>query len=115
VNERGETGMGWLFLSVAILLELSGTVSMKLSESFTKMMPSVLMFVFYGASFTSLNFALSYMQVSTVYAIWSGVGIVLISLAGIFLFQEKLSVSSILWIAVIIAGVIGLNISSKGH
>jgi len=111
----GESGMGWLLLSLAILLELSGTVSMKLSESFTRLVPSVLMFIFYGASFTFLNFALSYMSVSTVYAIWSGIGIVLISLAGVFIFHEKLSISSIVWIGVIVIGVIGLNISSKGH
>ncbi|MDU4698416.1 MULTISPECIES: DMT family transporter [Paenibacillus] len=106
--------MGWLFLALAIVLELSGTVSMKLSDSFTRLVPSVLMFIFYGASFTCLNFALGYMKVSTVYAIWSGVGIVLISLAGGLLFQEKLSVPSILWIGVIVLGVIGLNLSGKG-
>ncbi|MCH1643153.1 multidrug efflux SMR transporter [Paenibacillus timonensis] len=106
--------MGWLFLALAIVLELSGTVSMKLSDSFTRLVPSVLMFVFYGASFTFLNFALGYMKVSTVYAVWSGVGIVLISLAGSILFQEKLSVPSILWIGVIVLGVIGLNLSGKG-
>lgn len=66
--------MGWLFLALAIVLELSGTVSMKLSDSFTRLVPSVLMFAFYGASFTFLNFALGYMKVSTVYAVWSGGG-----------------------------------------
>ncbi|WP_313732038.1 DMT family transporter [Cohnella nanjingensis] len=107
--------MGWLFLSMAILLELSGTVSMKLSESFTRVVPSVLMFVFYGASFTSLNYALGYLEVSAVYAIWSGVGIVLIALAGYFIFQERLSLASVLWIGVIVIGVAGLSISNKGH
>ncbi|MFF2481687.1 DMT family transporter [Paenibacillus sp. NPDC058071] len=108
-------GIGWLFLSMAILLELLGTMSMKWSESFTRLLPSILMFIFYGASFTSLNYTLGYMNVSTVYAIWSGVGIVLISLAGYFIFQEKLSIVSVCWIAVIVIGVIGLNMSSKGH
>ncbi|RRJ65182.1 multidrug efflux SMR transporter [Paenibacillus oralis] len=106
--------MGWLFLALAIVLELSGTVSMKLSDSFSRWVPSVLMFVFYGASFTCLNFALGYMKVSTVYAIWSGIGIVLISLVGGFVFQEKLSLPSILWIGMIVIGVIGLNMSGKG-
>lgn len=106
--------MGWLFLALAIVLELSGTVSMKLSDSFSRWVPSVLMFVFYGASFTCLNFALGYMKVSTVYAIWSGIGIVLISLVGGFVFQEKLSLSSMLWIGIIVIGVIGLNMSGKG-
>jgi len=62
---------------------------MKFSESFTRWLPSILMFLFYGASFTCLNFALGYLQVSVVYAVWSGVGIVLIALFGYFVFQEK--------------------------
>lgn len=112
---KGERSMGWVFLSLAIVLELSGTVSMKLSEGFTRLTPSVLMFIFYGASFTFLNFALKSMEVSTVYAIWSGVGIVLIAIVGIFIFQEKLSLSAVLWIGVIVVGVIGLSISNRGH
>ncbi|MBO7747138.1 multidrug efflux SMR transporter [Paenibacillus sp. MWE-103] len=112
---RGGNGMGWLLLGLAIALELSGTVSMKLSESFTRVVPSVLMFLFYGASFTLLNFALGYLEVSLVYAVWSGVGIVLIAIAGYFVFGEKLPMSSLLWIGVIVAGVIGLNISQNGH
>lgn len=113
---KGEKGiMGWVLLGLAIVLELSGTVSMKLSESFTRLVPSVLMFVFYGASFTCLNYSLGYMEVSTVYAVWSGIGIVLITLAGYFIFQERMSLTSVLWIGVIVVGVIGLNISNKGH
>ncbi|GIO35530.1 MULTISPECIES: DMT family transporter [Paenibacillus] len=105
--------MGWLLLVLAIVLELSGTVSMKLSDSFSRLGPSILMFVFYAASFTCLNYTLGYMKVSTVYAIWSGVGIVLISLAGGLIFQEKLTLTSILWIGIIVIGVVGLNISGK--
>lgn len=112
---RMDARMGWLLLACAIVLEVSGTISMKYSESFTRLLPSILMFVFYGASFTFLNFALGYLQVSLVYAVWSGVGIVLIAIFGIFVFGEKLTLSSALWIGVIVTGVIGLNISSKGH
>jgi small multidrug resistance pump len=109
------TELGWLFLGIAIILELSGTVSMKLSEGFTRLWPSILMFLFYGISFTSLNYALRYMDMSVAYATWSGIGIVLISAAGIWLFNERLSVTSMLWMLVIVAGVIGLNMSSKLH
>ncbi|WP_254639699.1 multidrug efflux SMR transporter [Cohnella sp. GbtcB17] len=112
---KGATTMGWLLLSLAIVFELSGTISMKLSESFTRLVPSLLMFLFYGISFTCLNFALGYMQVAVVYAIWSGIGIVLISVAGYMIFQERLPLSSMLWIGIIIVGVIGLNISKNGH
>ncbi|MFB9277048.1 DMT family transporter [Cohnella cellulosilytica] len=107
--------MGWLFLGLAIVMELLGTVSMKLSESFTRTVPSVLLFVFYGFSFTALNFALGYMEVSVVYAVWSGVGIVLIALAGFVVFGERLSLASIGWIAVIVIGVVGLSASHRGH
>lgn len=107
--------MGWLWLGLAIALELSGTIAMKYSASFAKLLPSILMFVCYGASFTCLNFALGYLQVSVAYAVWSGIGIVLIALFGYMVFQEKLGLHSVLWICVIIAGVIGLNLSSKGH
>lgn len=112
---REGIGWGWLFLGLAIVLEWSGTLSMKWSESFTRLVPSVLMFVCYGASFTSLNYALGYMEVGTAYAIWSGIGIVLVALTGYFMFQEKLSPASIMWIAVIVVGVIGLNASNRGH
>ncbi|MBB6694859.1 multidrug efflux SMR transporter [Cohnella xylanilytica] len=107
--------MGWLLLSLAIVFELSGTISMKLSESFTRLVPSLLMFLFYGISFTCLNFALGYMEVAFVYAIWSGVGIVLITVAGYWIFQEKLPLGSLLWIGLIVVGVIGLNMSKNGH
>ncbi|WP_308637466.1 DMT family transporter [Paenibacillus silvisoli] len=107
--------MGWILLAVAIAFELTGTISMKLSASFTKLIPSIVMFVCYAASFTLINYALGYLQVSVVYAVWSGVGIVLISIASIFIFNEKLPPLSYLWIGVIVVGVIGLQMSSKGH
>ena len=106
---------GWIFLGLAILLELSGTVSMKLSAGFTKLWPSITMFICYGISFTSLNFALNYMSMSVAYATWSGVGIALIAVAGIWFFDERLSLVSVMWICVIITGVVGLSMSAKTH
>lgn len=111
---KGDASIGWLLLAAAIVLEVMGTMSMKFSAGFSRLLPSILMFLFYGASFTLLNFTLNYLQVSTVYAVWSGVGIVLIAVLGALFFQEKLSLSSILWIGVIVTGVIGLNISNAG-
>ncbi|OBZ09344.1 MULTISPECIES: multidrug efflux SMR transporter [Bacillales] len=112
---KTEMGWGWTFLLLAIVLELSGTVSMKYSAGFSRFWPSVLMFIFYGASFTMLNFALSYMNVSVAYAIWSGIGIILITMVSFIIFHEKLPISSLLWIAVIVVGVVGLNMSVKSH
>lgn len=112
---KGDAGWGWTFLLLAIVLELSGTVSMKYSAGFSRLWPSVLMFIFYGASFTMLNFALAYMNVSVAYAIWSGIGIILITLVSFTVFHEKLPLASLLWIVVIVAGVVGLNMSVKSH
>lgn len=107
--------LGWLFLGLAIVLELSGTVSMKMSEGFSRLWPSICMFLFYGASFTCLNYALRYIDMSVAYATWSGIGIVTISAAGVWLFHERLSMGSMLWMLVIVVGVVGLNISAKAH
>ncbi|RXZ81296.1 QacE family quaternary ammonium compound efflux SMR transporter [Paenibacillaceae bacterium] len=112
---KGEGGWGWAFLIFAILFELSGTISMKMSQGFEKLWPSVAMFVCYGISFTALNFALNSFKVSIAYAIWSGAGMVLITLAGAVFFSERLTPAALLWIAVIVAGVVGLNISVKTH
>jgi small multidrug resistance pump len=112
---KGEGVSGWLYLLLAIGLELAGTISMKYSAGFTRLWPSVLMFVCYGASFTFLNFALRHMVVSLAYAVWSGVGIVLITLAGSVLFKQHLTWASVIWIGVIVAGVVGLNISVNSH
>jgi small multidrug resistance pump len=110
-----ESGWGWVFLALAILFELSGTTSMKLSEGFTKLLPSVLMFILYGCSFTLLNFALTYIEVGVAYAIWSGVGIVLITLVGYLLFKESFNMNQAMWMTLIVIGVIGLKVSSKAN
>ncbi|MFW6323870.1 MAG: DMT family transporter, partial [Desulfovibrionales bacterium] len=72
----------WLYLTGAIILEVAGTVSMKLSEGFTNILPSVLLFLFYGVSFVGLTLALKRIDVSIAYAVWSGLGTLLISLIG---------------------------------
>jgi small multidrug resistance pump len=112
---RAEGALAWVFLAMAIVFELSGTLSMKLSHGFTRPWPSVLMFLFYGISFTSLNVALTSIKVGVAYAVWSGAGIILISVAGALFFEERLPFSSLLWVTVIVAGIVGLNISAKGH
>ena len=73
----------WLILIGAILLEVAGTVSMKLSEGFTTPVPSILLFLFYIASFIGLTFALKKIVVCVAYTIWAGVGTALIASVGI--------------------------------
>lgn len=101
----------WFYLAGAIVLEVAGTASMKLSEGFTRPIPSMLLFVFYAASFVALTFALKKIEVSVAYAVWSGIGTALITAIGILYFREAVSALKLVSIVLIIAGVVGLNLS----
>lgn len=101
----------WLYLAGAIMLEVAGTTSMKLSHGFTKIVPSVLIFMFYISSFVALTFALKKIDVSSAYAIWSGVGTALITFIGIAYFREPATIVKLVSIVLIILGVVGLNLS----
>jgi small multidrug resistance pump len=106
--------MSWILLIAAICMEVCGTTCMKLSEGFSKWLPSVLIFVFYGISFTLMTYAVKKLDLSIAYAIWSGVGTFLIAVIGLFWFKEPLTALKISSMALVIAGVIGLNLSSSG-
>ena len=99
----------WLSLAGAILLEVAGTTSMKLSQGFTRTLPSILLFVFYAMSFTLMTIAVKKIDMSVSYAIWSGVGTALIALIGIGWFHESLTTLKVVSLALIVAGVLGLN------
>ncbi len=101
--------MGWLLLTVAIFLEVSGTTCMKLSEGFKDILPSVLVFVFYGLSFTAFIYALKTIDLSITYAIWAGIGLSLIAAIGILHFKEPVTALKMLSIGLVIIGVIGLS------
>ena len=107
--------MSALYLILAILLEVSGTTCMKLSEGFTKWLPSTLVFVFYGASLSCLTLALKRIEVSLAYAVWSGLGTALIAAIGIVWFKESINPIKVASLALIIAGVVGLNLNGAGH
>ncbi|MEH2191358.1 MAG: multidrug efflux SMR transporter [Nostoc sp.] len=103
--------ISWIYLIAAILFEVSGTTCMKLSQGFTKLVPSVLIFVFYGLCFSCLTLALKRIEVSVAYSVWAGLGTVLIALIGIIWFRESATIIKLLSIALIVAGVIGINAS----
>ena len=107
--------MSWFYLMGAILLEVSATTCMKLSAGFTRWTPAILMFLLYGLSFTSLTFALKRIDLGVAYAIWSGVGTALIATIGAIWFQEPMTLLKVFFIGLIIAGVVGLNLSGGGH
>ncbi len=100
----------WIMLLVAIGFEVAGTTSMKLSHGFTRIVPTVLMFAFYGIGLTLMNLVIRRMDLSLVYAVWSGLGTAAIALIGILWFHEPASSLRIVCIILIILGVIGLNI-----
>ncbi len=107
--------MTWLYLVLAILLEVSGTTCMKLSEGFTRMVPSILLVVFYTLSFGMLTLALKRIDVSVAYAIWSGVGTALIASIGVLWFKEPATAMKLISLGLIIIGVVGLNLSGGAH
>ncbi|HHT9130096.1 MAG TPA: DMT family transporter [Candidatus Brocadiaceae bacterium] len=103
--------MNWIYLFLAILFEVTGTTNMKVSQGFTKIVPSILIFVFYGLSFTSFTYALKKIDISIAYPIWSGLGTLLIAGIGVLLFKETITPIKIVSIVLIIIGVIGLKLS----
>jgi small multidrug resistance pump len=107
--------MSWLYLMLAIVLEVSGTTSMKFSQGFTKILPSVLMFFFYGLSLGVLTLALKKIDVSLAYAVWSGLGTALIASVGVLWLKEPLNTLKVISLLLIIIGVIGLNLSGGVH
>ena len=99
-----------LYLALANELEISGTTCMKLSVGVTKLVPSILIFVFYTLSFVMLTMALRKIDVSIAYAIWSGVGTALIATIGVFWFKEPVTALKLISLGLIILGVVGLNL-----
>ncbi len=102
--------MKWIILSVGILFEVLGTICMKYAEGFSRLIPSVLVFVFYGISLAALVIVLEKMQVSIAYAIWASAGTALIAILGIIFYKEPVTIAKIFSLAFIIAGIIGLEL-----
>ena len=100
-------------LVVAILFEVLGTSAMQAAQHFTRLGPTLLMVVCYAVAFYFLSWSLRYVPVGIAYAIWSGLGIVLISLVGYFVFGQKLDLAAMIGLGLIIAGVVVLNVFSK--
>jgi small multidrug resistance pump len=107
--------MHWILLGLAIISEVCGTTCMKLSEGFSNLIPSVMVFVFYGVSFALFIFALKKIDLSFAYAVWAGLGTMVVALIGMLYFKEPataLKIGSILLIAI---GVAGLNLGGAMH
>ena len=102
-----------LILFFAILSEVIATTALKLSDGFTKIVPSVIVVIGYGASFYLLSISLKVIPIGLAYAIWSGVGIVLTVIVGILIWRETLDWARIIGIIFIILGIVVINLFSK--
>ncbi|WP_027858195.1 DMT family transporter [Marinobacterium jannaschii] len=100
---------GWTFLLLGIAFEVAGTYCLKLSQGFSNLVPSVSCFVLFAVAISLIIMAAKTIDVSIVYAVWSGVGIVMVSTFGVLVFQEQISAARLLFIAMILIGVIGLH------
>ena len=102
----------YIALFAAIIAETIGTSALQASQQFTRLWPSVLVVVSYAVAFYLLSIALKAMPVGVVYAIWSGLGIVLIAISGFVIFGQKLDLAAIIGLGLIIAGVTVLHVFS---
>lgn len=105
--------MAYLYLSLAIAAEVGGTLALKATRGFTSLVPSIAVICGYSLAFFLLSLALRTMSVGTAYAIWSGVGTAVVALAGAIIFHERLTPTMIVGIALIVVGVVVLEIGTE--
>lgn len=103
----------YAILAIAIVSEVIGTLSLKASEGFTRLGPSMIVIVAYGLAFYFLSLTLKSIPVGIAYAVWYGIGVTLVALIGWLLFGQKLDLAAVLGMGLIIAGVIVLNLFSS--
>jgi small multidrug resistance pump len=100
-------------LFIAIALEVVGTTLLQQSQQFTRLLPTLGMALCYGAAFYFLSITLKVMPVGVAYAIWSGLGVVLISIVGLVVFRQTLDLAAVIGLGMIIGGVVIVNLFSK--
>jgi small multidrug resistance pump len=107
----------WVALAIAIVAEVIGTTALKASNEFTRLWPSLIVVVGYGTAFYFMALSMRVLPVGIMYAIWSGMGIVLVSIIGWVIYRQALDVPAIIGMGLIIAGAIVINVFSKtvGH
>jgi len=104
--------MNWILLGFAIVTEVIGTSALKSAEGFTRLLPSLIVVFSYTISFYLLSLCLRTIPVGVVYAVWSGIGIVLLALIGSIFFKQTLDTPAILGISLILSGVLVINLFS---
>lgn len=104
---------GWSLLGVAIVAEVIATSALKASNGFTNLLPAIVVVIGYAVAFYFLALTLRTIPVGVAYAIWSGLGIVLIAMVGWLVFDQKLDAATIVGMALILAGVLVMNLFSR--
>ena len=105
--------MSWAYLLIAIVAEVIATSALKASDGFSRLWPSVITGVGYCIAFYCLSLTLRHMPVGVAYAVWSGLGVVLITAVSWIMFGQKLDAAALLGMGLIVAGVIVMNVFSK--
>ena len=105
--------MGYWYLAIAIVAEVLATSALKESQGFSKLLPTLLVMAGYGASFYFLSLVLQTIPIGVAYALWAGLGIVLITIVGAVVFGQKMDLAAIFGIALIISGVVVLRVFSS--
>ncbi|MAH41623.1 MAG: QacE family quaternary ammonium compound efflux SMR transporter [Verrucomicrobiales bacterium] len=103
----------WLFLGLAIASEVTATASLKASEGFTKLVPSIVVLAGYSAAFYFLSLTLEDIPIGVAYAVWSGVGVAAITLISVFYMDQKIDLAGVVGISLIVIGVIVLRLFSE--
>jgi small multidrug resistance pump len=103
----------WIFLSVAIVMEVAATSALKASDGFSRLWPSLIVVAGYGAAFFFLSLTLRTIPVGVAYAVWAGAGIALIALISWLIFGQTLDIPAIIGLLLIVAGVVVINAFSK--
>lgn len=103
----------YLFLLLAVVAETIGTTALQASQQFTRLGPSILVVISYSVAFYLLSLTLRYMPVGVMYAIWSGLGIVLIALIGWLVFGQRLDLPAVLGLALILSGIVIIKLFSN--
>ena len=105
--------MHWFYLAIAIVSEVIATSALKAADGFTRWMPSLLVVVGYASAFYFLSLTIRTIPLGIVYAIWAGVGVALVALVGWVVYHQSLDVWALIGIALIVAGVVILNVFSR--
>lgn len=113
LDQYNENKMTYLYLAIAIIAEVAATSALKASEEFTRLVPSVIVVVGYCIAFYFLTLVLRVIPIGITYAIWSGVGIVLVALVGFLLYKQTPDMPAIIGMGLIILGVVVINVFSK--